>query len=109
MLGFIPSTTMIPSRRLAALLTQSRYYQREHCLYHNAPMNATAFSLFSDHHCEREDFPCVTTTVLDVHTDEVWNVAWSHDGLRLASASKDKTAIIWRIGASFPLSKGVQG
>ncbi|KAF8136439.1 WD40 repeat-like protein [Boletus edulis] len=95
---FIPSTTMIPSRRLAALLTQSRHYQREHCLYHNAPMNAASFSLFSDHHCDREDFPCVTTTVLDVHTDEVWNVAWSHDGLRLASASKDKTAIIWRIG-----------
>ncbi|KAG9318564.1 hypothetical protein JVU11DRAFT_656 [Chiua virens] len=96
---FIPSTTMIPSRRLAALLTQSRYYQREHCLYHNAPMNAASFSLFSDHHCDREDFPCVTTTVLDVHTDEVWNVAWSHDGLRLASASKDKTAIIWQIGS----------
>ncbi|KAH0830644.1 WD40-repeat-containing domain protein [Lanmaoa asiatica] len=98
---------MIPSRRLAALLTQSRYYQRDHCLYHNAPMNVTSFSLFSDHHCDREDFPCVTTTVLDVHTDEVWNVAWSHDGLRLASASKDKTAIIWRIGASMPLSKEI--
>ncbi|KAF9246442.1 WD40-repeat-containing domain protein [Melanogaster broomeanus] len=37
--------------------------------------------------------------ILDAHTDEVWNVAWSHDGLRLASASKDKTAIIWRIGS----------
>ncbi|KIJ69067.1 hypothetical protein HYDPIDRAFT_172550 [Hydnomerulius pinastri MD-312] len=44
-------------------------------------------------------FPRVTTTILDVHTDEVWNVAWSHDGLRLASASRDKTAIIWRIGS----------
>jgi len=72
-------------------------------------MNATSFSLFSDHHCDREDFPCVTTTVLDVHTDEVWNVAWSHDGLRLASASKDKTAIIWRIGASVLLFKEEQG
>lgn len=72
-------------------------------------MNAASFSLFSDHHCDREDFPCVTTTVLDVHTDEVWNVAWSHDGLRLASASKDKTAIIWRIGASVSSSKEEHG
>ncbi|KAF9246441.1 WD40 repeat-like protein [Melanogaster broomeanus] len=96
---FIPSTTMIPPRRFAALLTQSRHYQRERCIYHNAPMNSASFSLFSDHHCDREGFPRVTTTILDVHTDEVWNVAWSHDGLRLASASKDKTAIIWRIGS----------
>ncbi|KAF8844876.1 WD40 repeat-like protein [Paxillus ammoniavirescens] len=96
---FIPSTTMIPSRRFATLLTQSRHYQRQRCLYHNTPMNAASFSLFSDHHCDREGFPRVTTTILDVHTDEVWNVAWSHDGLRLASASKDRTAIIWRIGS----------
>ncbi|KAF9469273.1 WD40-repeat-containing domain protein [Collybia nuda] len=33
-----------------------------------------------------------TLTVLEgVHTDEVWNISWSHDGSRLASASKDKT------------------
>ncbi|KAG1754415.1 WD40-repeat-containing domain protein, partial [Suillus lakei] len=38
------------------------------------------------------------TTILKVHSDEVWDVAWSHDGTHLASASKDKTAIIWRIG-----------
>lgn len=59
-------------------------------------MNPSSFSLFGDHHCDKEGFPRVTTTILHAHTDEVWNVAWSHDGLRLASASKDKTAIIWR-------------
>ncbi|KAH7889566.1 WD40 repeat-like protein [Phlebopus sp. FC_14] len=96
---FIPSATMIPQRRFAALLTQSRFYQRERCIYHNTCMNATSFSLFANHHCDKEGFPRVTTTILDVHTDEVWNLAWSHDGLRLASACKDKSAIIWRIGS----------
>ncbi|KAF8236247.1 WD40 repeat-like protein [Tricholoma matsutake] len=43
-------------------------------------------------------FPSITTTILEVHTDEVWNVEWSHDGQYLATASKDKTAIIWRLG-----------
>ena len=41
-------------------------------------------------------FPRVTTTILQVHTDEVWNIEWSHGGFYLASASRDKSAIIWR-------------
>lgn len=40
----------------------------------------------------------MTTTILEGHKDEVWNIEWSHDGTYLASASKDKTAIIWKIG-----------
>lgn len=39
----------------------------------------------------------MTTTILDGHTDEVWNIEWSHDGTYLASASKDKSVIIWRV------------
>ena len=44
----------------------------------------------------KSDFPWITTTNLKVHKDEVWNIKWSHDGEYLASASKDKSAIIWR-------------
>ncbi|KAG2158482.1 WD40 repeat-like protein [Suillus bovinus] len=95
---YIPSSTMIPQRRFSTLLAQSREYQRQRCLYHNSPVDPSSFSLFSDHTCDKESFPRITTTILDVHSDEVWNVAWSHDGNHLASASKDKTAIIWRIG-----------
>ncbi|EIW84917.1 WD40 repeat-like protein [Coniophora puteana RWD-64-598 SS2] len=94
----ISSTTMIPQRRLATLLSQAQLYQRQQCFYHNSPANPQTFSLFMDHECDKEDFPRVTTTILEVHTDEVWNIAWSHDGRYLASAGKDKTAIIWRIG-----------
>jgi WD repeat-containing protein 26 len=91
---------MIPQRRFSTLLAQSLQYQRHRCLYHNSPADPTSYSLFSDHMCEDEVFPRVTTTILEVHSDEVWNVAWSHDGTHLASASRDKTAIIWRIGVS---------
>lgn len=40
-------------------------------------------------------FPNVTLHVLEDHTDEVWFVSFSHNGKYLASASKDKTVIIW--------------
>lgn len=53
--------------------------------------------MYTDHACEKDRFPRVTTTILDGHTDEVWNLEWSHSGNFLATASKDKTAIIWRI------------
>jgi WD40 repeat protein len=43
------------------------------------------------------DFPCTTTHVLEEHADEVWFIAFSHNGNFLASASKDNTAIIWSL------------
>jgi len=46
------------------------------------------------------DFPWITTTILEAHKDEVWNIKWSHDGAYLASASRDKSAIIWGRGSS---------
>jgi WD40 repeat protein len=82
----MPPSTMIPQHR---------------CRHHSSPVDPSSPSLFSDYTCDKESFPGKTTTILEVHSDEVWNVAWSHDGTRLASASKDKTAIIWRIGVSW--------
>jgi len=93
---------MIPQRRFSALLGQARAYQRQKCVYHNSPLDSSNFSLYSDHRCDKSEFPRITTTILEVHTDEVWNIEWSHDGAYLASASKDKTAIIWRRGVCAP-------
>ncbi|KAH9483891.1 WD repeat-containing protein 26-like protein [Psilocybe cubensis] len=95
---YIPSAVMIPQRRFASLLNQARSYQLQRCIYHNSTLNSSNFSLFSDHRCNKSEFPSMTTTILEIHTDEVWNIEWSHDGAYLASASKDKTAIIWRRG-----------
>ncbi|PCH37796.1 WD40 repeat-like protein [Wolfiporia cocos MD-104 SS10] len=47
--------------------------------------------------CDTSPLPRVTTAILGMHTDEVWNMEWSHNGQYLASASKDKTAIIWQV------------
>lgn len=91
---------MIPQRRFSTLLHQAQSYQRQHCVYHNSPLNSAAFSLYEDHQCDKAAFPGVTTAILEVHTDEVWSIEWSHDGTHLASGGKDKTAIIWRIGVS---------
>ncbi|KAH8980940.1 WD40-repeat-containing domain protein [Lactarius hatsudake] len=41
-----------------------------------------------------------TTAILQVHSDEVWGVEWSHNGKFLASASKDRSVIIWSVGSN---------
>ncbi|KZP21192.1 WD40 repeat-like protein [Athelia psychrophila] len=101
--SYIPASTMIPRHRLSTLLTQAQTYQLQQCTYHNAapPLD----SLYADHACDRAAFPGTTTASLEVHTDEVWNIEWSHDGLWLASASRDKTAIIWRVGPETPSTR----
>lgn len=42
-------------------------------------------------------FPVQTVQVLNDHCDEVWFVKFSPDGLKLATGSKDTTAIIWDV------------
>ncbi|CAG8595998.1 14646_t:CDS:10 [Acaulospora morrowiae] len=91
---YISPSIMIPEHRLETLLEQATTLQRMSCLYHNTD---EYISLYSDHVCDRSQFPTVTTHTFLQHTDEVWYVAFSNNGKFLASASRDKTAIIWSI------------
>lgn len=92
----VPPHIMLPDCRLETLVEQAVASQLERSLYHNFP--GVRPSLLVDYTCGREQIPTVTTQVLLDHEDEVWHLAFSHDGRMLASASKDQTAIIWDVG-----------
>lgn len=83
---------MIPPRRLAVLLHQVKQHQIANCLYHNTDKSP---SLYSEHLCDRSQFPLQTRLELGEHTDEVWFLAFSHDGSRLAATGKDGSIVIY--------------
>ncbi|CAI5459251.1 unnamed protein product [Closterium sp. Yama58-4] len=97
--ALLPASVMVPDRRLEQLIESTVEMGRDRCHYHNVADEA--LTLFTDHSCGREMIPTVTTQVLEQHSDEVWCVQFSHDGSRLATASKDHTAVVWQIVDSF--------
>ncbi|KAJ3565785.1 hypothetical protein NPX13_g7370 [Xylaria arbuscula] len=90
----ISPSVMLPEHRLADLLDQVKESQITGCLWHS---NGEAPSLYSDHICNKHDFPTETVFELDDHAGEVWQVAFSHDGTKLASCGGDKQVIIWEV------------
>ncbi|KAF3182569.1 hypothetical protein TWF225_006474 [Orbilia oligospora] len=90
----ISPSVIIPEHRLATLLQQVKDHQISRCLYHNTENSP---SLYTDHECDRSQFPSHTMRILEDHTNEVWTVAFSHSGERLATGSKDTTAIIYDV------------
>ncbi|KAJ3303115.1 hypothetical protein HDV03_004194 [Kappamyces sp. JEL0829] len=84
----------IPPHRLNTLFEQALLLQQKNCVYHNQD---TPTGLLNDHVCKRQDFPNHATHIFQEHRDEVWYMAFSHDGTRLASASRDARAIIWDV------------
>lgn len=93
---------MIPPRRLATLLDQARRHQQQTCLYHD---ESGPSSLYVDHECSSGQFPSMTTHILADHSDEVWNIVWSPDGMMLASCGKDKVVVIWQLKVCHPLPR----
>lgn len=92
----LPRGTMLPDRRLEALLCDARRHAIAKCAYHN--VQESEVSLLVDHVCRKEDvLPTRQVAVLDGHRDEVWHVQFSHDGTKLATASKDGSACVWRL------------
>lgn len=83
---------MLPQNRLAVLLDHVKKSQIDTCLYHTA---AAAPSLYSDHSCERRNFPTEVALELPDLAGEAWQVQFSHDGSRLAACGSSDTVIIW--------------
>ncbi|KKK24776.1 hypothetical protein AOCH_003978 [Aspergillus ochraceoroseus] len=88
----ISPSVMIPDNRLATLLDHVKQNQINQCLYHNT---AASPSLYSDHMCDRNDFPLGTKLELNQHSDEVWHCQFSHDGTKLVTAGRDNSVIIY--------------
>ncbi|KAJ5104375.1 hypothetical protein NUU61_001722, partial [Penicillium alfredii] len=88
----ISPSVMIPQHRLALLLDHVKQSQINNCLYHNT---AEPPSLYSDHMCNRSDFPLEISVDLTQHSDEVWYCEFSHDGTKLVTAGKDHTVLIY--------------
>jgi len=90
----ISPTAMVPAHRLVTLLQQAKDFQVRQCLFH-LRFSDGPHSLLTDHTCDSNAFPSATVKILTGHTDEVWDIKFSHDGTRLASSSKDNCVIIW--------------
>lgn len=89
---------MIPEHRLAVLIDEVKDNWIHNCLYHNTTKSP---SLYLDHTCERSDFPTKLHRELNDHGDEVWHVAFSNDGTKLATAGKDKLVFIYDVANDF--------
>ncbi|CAO2827631.1 unnamed protein product [Amaranthus hypochondriacus] len=98
----LPPAIMVPARRLESLVEQALNLQRGACIFHNS--SDSEMSLYVDHHCGRDNIPSRTLQILEGHKDEVWFLQFSHNGRYLASASNDRSAIIWEVGVSGELS-----
>ncbi|CAL5871465.1 uncharacterized protein PFLUO_LOCUS5716 [Penicillium psychrofluorescens] len=88
----ISPSVMIPQHRLAILLDTVKQSQINNCLYHNT---AEPPSLYSNHMCDRNDFPLDISVNLTQHSDEVWYCEFSHDGTKLVTAGKDRSVLIY--------------
>lgn len=98
----LPPTLMIPDGRLEHLVEQALNVQREACYFHNAL--DTCLTLYTDHHCRKDQIPSQTTQILQGHGDEVWFVQFSNNGKFLASSSRDNSAIVWEVHKDGALS-----
>lgn len=83
---------MIPEHRLATLLDQIKQSQISKCLYHNP---SSPPSLFSDHMCDRSQFPLTNVVELDHNAGEVWFLKFSHNGGRLATSGQHTAVVIF--------------
>lgn len=87
---------MLPENRLAVLLNQVKQSQIDTCLYHTEAMSP---SLYSDHSCDKRNFPSDLAIELSDVAGEVWQVCFSHDGTKLAACGSREQVILWETQA----------
>ncbi|ACO64831.1 predicted protein, partial [Micromonas commoda] len=93
---------LVPPARLETLVEQALEYQMDKCQFHNAP--AKPLTLYKNYSCGKEQLPIKTVQRLAAHADEVWHLAFSHDGKRLASGSKDGSVVVYDVLGRKPVA-----
>lgn len=95
-MDMLPAELLLPSRRLEVLLGQALEHQQQRCTFLNT--GRRPHSLLTDLRSDPEHLPSRTRAVLEDHTDEVWFLAFSPDGTQLATASLDRSVLLYSIG-----------
>jgi WD40 repeat protein len=85
---------MLPDDRLARLLQQVKQSQMDNCLYHTS---AASLSLYSDHHCDKSNFPSEVAVTLTDLDGEVWQMQFSNSGKMLAACGSRSEVVVWHV------------
>ncbi|AFZ81121.1 WD-repeat domain-containing protein [Theileria equi strain WA] len=95
----------IPPNRLLTLIRQACELQELHCKSHLETISGeqTVPSLLVDHRCKAWNLPSECISRLEKHTDEIWDISISPNGLYFATASKDESVILWSAKSPFNL------
>lgn len=91
--AYIPHAHLLQENRLETLLSQSIELQKTRSKFPYTKQSGVC--LLEDLEHEPKRLPRTALHKLSGHSDEVWFVRFSHNGKLLASASKDKSVIIW--------------
>lgn len=102
--GYLPSDLLIEPHRIDRLFEQALAYQATNCRGHYGFDDnrvgtelIASNGLLSDHQCSRESSRFTCYMKMTVHSDEVLHAAFSHNGQYLATASRDRTVLIWKL------------
>jgi WD40 repeat protein len=92
---YIPPWILLPPLRLQVLVQQALEAQKKQSFYPYCTPSQP--NLLEDLKYCPEKVPHLVYATLQGHKDEVWFVSFSHSGRFLASLSKDRIVLIWRL------------